>query len=105
MPHMYERVSLVVARAGALTVSELIAADMPAILIPLPTAAENHQEYNARVFVDLGNGTMLLEKDLTAKKLNSLIEKMLKEKRKGNRIKKENADEKIFKIIQPYLEK
>lgn len=105
MPHMYERVSLVVARAGALTISELIAADMPAILIPLPTAAENHQEYNARAFEDLGNGTMLLEKDLTAKKLNILIEKMLKEKRKGNKIKKENADEKIFKIIQPYLEK
>lgn len=105
MPHMYERVSLVVARAGALTISELIAADMPAILIPLPTAAENHQEHNARAFEDLGNGTMLLEKDLTAKKLNELIEKMLKEKRKGSKAKKENADEKIFKIIQPYLEK
>ena len=105
MPHMYERVSLVVARAGALTISELIAADMPAILIPLPTAAENHQEYNARAFEDLGNGTMLLEKDLTAKKLSTLIEKMLKEKWKGNKVKKENADEKIFKIIQPYLEK
>lgn len=105
MPHMYEQVSLVVARAGALTISELIAADMPAILIPLPTAAENHQEYNARAFEDLGNGTMLLEKDLTAKKLNLLIKKMLKEKRKGNKVKKENADEKIFKIIQPYLEK
>jgi UDP-N-acetylglucosamine--N-acetylmuramyl-(pentapeptide) pyrophosphoryl-undecaprenol N-acetylglucosamine transferase len=105
MPHMYERVSLVVARAGALTISELIAADMPAILIPLPTAAENHQEYNARAFEDMGNGIMLLEKDLTAKKLNTLIEKMLKEKHKENRVKKENADEKIFKIIQPYLEK
>ena len=105
MPYMYERVSLVVARAGALTISELIAANMPAILIPLPTAAENHQEYNARAFEDLGNGTMMLEKDLTPKKLNSLIEKMLNTKRKDNAGKKENADEKIFKIIRPYLEK
>ena len=105
MPYMYSRVSLVVARAGALTISELEAAGMPGILIPLPTAAENHQEYNARAFEKSGGGVMLLEKDLNAKKLNYLIVKMLKDKKKLLDIKKENADEKIFRMIRPYLEK
>ena len=48
---------------------------------------------------------MLLEKELTAKKLNSLILKMLKSNKKISPIKKENADEKIYRIIKPYLEK
>ena len=48
---------------------------------------------------------MLLEKDLNAKKLNYLIVKMLKDKKKLLDIKKENADEKIFRMIRPYLEK
>ena len=78
---------------------------MPGILIPLPTAAESHQEYNARAFEKNGGGVMLLEKDLNAKKLNYLIVKMLKDKKKLLDIKKENADEKIFRMIRPYLEK
>lgn len=105
MPYMYSKVSLVVARAGALTISELEAVGLPGILIPLPTAAENHQEYNAREFEKNGNGVVLLEKDLTADKLNSLILKMLKNNKKPKDVKKENADEKIFRIIKPYLEK
>lgn len=105
MPYMYSKVSLVVARAGALTISELEAVGLPGILIPLPTAAENHQEYNAREFEKNGNGVVLLEKDMNAEKLNSLILKMLKNGKKIKNTKKENADEKIFRIIKPYLEK
>ena len=48
---------------------------------------------------------MLLEKDLTAKKLNSLIIKMLKDRKNYKYSQKENADEKIFRMIRPYLEK
>lgn len=105
MPYIYSKVSLVVARAGALTISELQAANMPAILIPLPTAAENHQEYNARAFEQENEGMVILEKDLTAKKLNSAIEKMLKVTDKKIIKRDKNADEKILKIIRPYLEK
>ena len=93
------------ARAGAITISELEAAGMQGILIPLPTAAENYQEYNARAFEKNGGGIMLLEKDLTAKKLNSLIIKMLKDRKNYKYSQKENADEKIFRMIRPYLEK
>lgn len=46
----YERASLVVCRAGASSMSELASVGRAAIFIPLPTAADNHQEKNARIF-------------------------------------------------------
>jgi len=104
MPDMFSKVSLVVARSGALTISELKAASMPAILIPLPTSAENHQELNARAYEKEGGCIVILEKDLDEKILNSTIEKMLKSAKKEKVAVKENADEKIFKMIRPYLE-
>ena len=103
MPDMFSRVSLVVARAGALTISELRAARMPAVLIPLPTAAENHQELNARAFKEMGGCEIILEKDLNEKILNDNIEKMLKNGKKTENKTEENADEKIFKLIAPFL--
>jgi len=105
MPDMFSKVSLVVARAGALTVSELKAADMPAVLIPLPTAAENHQEFNARAFEETGGCTVILEKDLNEKILNKKIEEILKVNKKQKKPVTENADEKIFRMIRPFLEK
>ena len=105
MPDMFSKVSLVVSRAGALTISELKAAQMPGILIPLPTAAENHQEFNARAFEKEGGCSVILEKDLNEKVLDLNIEKMLKVNLKKKEKVVENADEKILKMIQPYLMK
>ena len=56
---------LVVARAGALTVAELAALARPALFIPLPTAAHNHQEINARSLVDLGGAEVIPQASLT----------------------------------------
>jgi UDP-N-acetylglucosamine--N-acetylmuramyl-(pentapeptide) pyrophosphoryl-undecaprenol N-acetylglucosamine transferase len=50
MATCYARASLVVCRAGASTLSELASVGRAAIFIPLPTAADNHQEKNARIF-------------------------------------------------------
>lgn len=50
----YTWADLVVCRAGALTVSELAAAGLPAILVPLPTAIDDHQRLNARWLADAG---------------------------------------------------
>ncbi|MDA7981135.1 MAG: undecaprenyldiphospho-muramoylpentapeptide beta-N-acetylglucosaminyltransferase [Alphaproteobacteria bacterium] len=52
---------LVIARAGASTVAELVATARPAILIPYPHAANNHQTHNARNFANLGGGQMLAQ--------------------------------------------
>ena len=78
---------------------------MSSILIPLPTAAENHQEFNARAFEEMGGCTVILEKDLNEKILNKKIEEMLKMNKKIEKAVTENADEKIFRMIQPFLEK
>ncbi len=60
----YAAADLVVARAGAMTVSELCAWGKPSILVPLPTAAADHQTYNARALASAGAGILLLESEL-----------------------------------------
>lgn len=47
MGAVYSAADLVVARAGAMTCSELIETQTPAVLVPLPSAADNHQTANA----------------------------------------------------------
>jgi UDP-N-acetylglucosamine--N-acetylmuramyl-(pentapeptide) pyrophosphoryl-undecaprenol N-acetylglucosamine transferase len=76
MDRAYLAADLVVCRAGALTVSELAAVGLPAVFIPLPTAANNHQEFNARSLVDLGAAEMILQKDLTPKLLAQTISRL-----------------------------
>ncbi len=60
---------LVICRAGASTIAEICACQKAAIFIPLPTAADNHQEKNARVLVDGEAAEMILQKDLTPENL------------------------------------
>lgn len=61
----YAAADLVVARAGAMTVAELAATAKPAILVPLPTAAEDHQTSNARKLEEAG--AAILQPDNSAK--------------------------------------
>ena len=77
MASLYRRADLVVSRAGATTLSELAVVGKPAILIPYPFAADNHQEKNARRFVDQGGAVLLSQKDLTAKRLATEIKSLL----------------------------
>lgn len=68
----YAVADLVVARAGAISVSELCLVAKPAILVPLPTAAEDHQTHNARALTD--NGAAILLKDAeTVQKLGHTV--------------------------------
>lgn len=64
---------LVVARAGAGTIAELIAAARPAVLVPYPHAADNHQEANARLFARLGGGLVVGEGDGFSARLGAAI--------------------------------
>jgi UDP-N-acetylglucosamine--N-acetylmuramyl-(pentapeptide) pyrophosphoryl-undecaprenol N-acetylglucosamine transferase len=61
----YRWADLVVARAGALTVTELTMIGVGAILVPLPTAIDDHQTLNARHFVSRGAGVLLPQRELT----------------------------------------
>ena len=60
---------LIISRAGALSISETLAAGRASILVPLPTAAGNHQYFNAKAVADEGAALMIEEKDLTAELL------------------------------------
>ena len=69
MPRRFEAADLVLSRSGASTVAELCAAGKPAVLIPFPQAADDHQRRNAEVLSDAGAATLLLEPELTPNRL------------------------------------
>lgn len=101
---------LVISRSGALTISELCASGTPSILIPLASAAENHQEYNARALEKSSAAKVVLEKELSAryieKQINSIIndQKVLETmSTNAKSMVKENAIEKIYNEIKEYL--
>ncbi|MDD2505442.1 MAG: undecaprenyldiphospho-muramoylpentapeptide beta-N-acetylglucosaminyltransferase [Bacilli bacterium] len=70
-------VDLIISRAGASTISEIIALALPNILIPSPYVANNHQFYNALSIKENKAGEMLEEKDFTKEKLKEKINKIL----------------------------
>ncbi len=69
MAEGYGWADLVICRAGALTVSELAAAGVGAILVPLPIAVDDHQTRNARFLVSEGAALLISDRDLTAERL------------------------------------
>ncbi|MBR0289264.1 MAG: undecaprenyldiphospho-muramoylpentapeptide beta-N-acetylglucosaminyltransferase [Selenomonadaceae bacterium] len=77
MPTAMAMADLAIFRAGATGLAELTARGIPAILIPYPYAAENHQEFNARSLVEAGAARMILNKDLTAELLEKNIDELL----------------------------
>jgi UDP-N-acetylglucosamine--N-acetylmuramyl-(pentapeptide) pyrophosphoryl-undecaprenol N-acetylglucosamine transferase len=80
----YAAVDLVVARAGAMTLAELAAWGLPSILIPLPTAAADHQTSNALAFARAGAAIHLPESSLTSEGLAEAINGILEdEARRG----------------------
>jgi UDP-N-acetylglucosamine--N-acetylmuramyl-(pentapeptide) pyrophosphoryl-undecaprenol N-acetylglucosamine transferase len=64
---------LVVSRAGATTLAEVTASGRPAILIPLPTATDDHQRHNARTLEDAGAAELIEQRDLTGERLADRI--------------------------------
>lgn len=82
MPQAMAMADLAVFRAGATGLAELTARGIPAILIPYPYAAENHQEYNARAMEEAGAARMILNKDLTAETLGATLKELLSDAEK-----------------------
>ncbi|MCF7912232.1 MAG: undecaprenyldiphospho-muramoylpentapeptide beta-N-acetylglucosaminyltransferase [Candidatus Cloacimonetes bacterium] len=74
---LYEMSELVIARAGAITLAELEYLRKPAILIPLASAAENHQFYNATELAEKGEAEVIEEKNLTPALLHKILITML----------------------------
>jgi UDP-N-acetylglucosamine--N-acetylmuramyl-(pentapeptide) pyrophosphoryl-undecaprenol N-acetylglucosamine transferase len=77
MADAYAVADLVVSRAGMITVAELCAWGLASMLIPLPTAAADHQTHNARVLGDAGAAEILPQRDLDPPTLGDRIERLL----------------------------
>lgn len=77
MPEAACAADLMVCRGGASTLSELIAAAKPAVIIPSPNVAENHQEANARALERAGGAVVIVEKDCTPELLYGTIKELL----------------------------
>ncbi len=106
MPQLQNIADLVITRAGAGTVSELCLRGLPAILVPFPHAADDHQTFNAKALEDQGAAVMIKDKELTGRSLKSCMEDLIKNKERLNymtiRLKKlamVRADEKIANHI------
>ncbi|MGB3294094.1 MAG: undecaprenyldiphospho-muramoylpentapeptide beta-N-acetylglucosaminyltransferase [Phormidesmis sp.] len=73
MAALFQRADLAVSRAGAGTLIELAITGTPAILIPYPFAAEDHQTYNAVVFSSVGAAQLHQQADLSVEQLQALV--------------------------------
>ncbi len=76
MPNALAAANLAVCRAGASTLCELAIMGLPAILIPYPYAAENHQEKNARALVEKNSADVIIDEFLDGDTLYKRIEKL-----------------------------
>ena len=74
MAGAYAWADLVIARAGALSVSEIAVAGVAAIFVPLAIAVDDHQTKNAQVLVDVGAAQIIPESDFSAQKLVQYLE-------------------------------
>ena len=77
MAEAYAWADLVVCRAGALTISELAAVGLPAILVPFPHAVDDHQTGNARYLTEAGAARLLPQGDLTPETLSGQLNELL----------------------------
>lgn len=90
---------IIVARSGAMTVTEVSIAGKPAVFIPFPFATENHQEYNARVLEKVEAAKIILDKDLNKDTLAKTLEDLISDKEKLTQMGK-NAEDKATKNVE-----
>ncbi|MDT8316770.1 MAG: undecaprenyldiphospho-muramoylpentapeptide beta-N-acetylglucosaminyltransferase [bacterium] len=77
MTSAYRKADLVVCRAGATTIAELVAAGRPSILVPYPFASDDHQRLNAKAMVDAGAAIMMDDGKLDGSRLSEEIATLL----------------------------
>lgn len=103
---------LVIGRAGASTLTEILSCSVPSILIPFPFAAGNHQYYNAKSSEDAGATILIEEKNLTDVKLLNIIKDLINDRKKlqemsfnCEKVLIDKPEEKIVDVIFKALEK
>ena len=98
---------VIVARSGAMTVTEISNLGKPSILVPLPNVSNNHQLYNAQVLERVGAAKIILDNEIKSSKLNKAIEEIVLNKSTLDKMKKNalkvsvtDAEDRIYKEIE-----
>ncbi|SMC35598.1 UDP-N-acetylglucosamine-N-acetylmuramylpentapeptide N-acetylglucosamine transferase [Desulfocicer vacuolatum DSM 3385] len=86
MPQRQKQADLIICRAGAGTLSEITSLGKPAILVPYPHAADDHQRHNAMALVQQGAAMMILDHELNGNRLGKRIEQLRKNPEKLKRM-------------------
>jgi UDP-N-acetylglucosamine--N-acetylmuramyl-(pentapeptide) pyrophosphoryl-undecaprenol N-acetylglucosamine transferase len=110
MPSLFKQASLMIARAGAMTVCEAAAVGMPSLFVPLPWAADNHQYFNALAMKEAGAAGIIKQKTCDVARLSREIGAVLfsAEKLKAMRNAAKataivDADKRQIDVLQPML--
>jgi UDP-N-acetylglucosamine--N-acetylmuramyl-(pentapeptide) pyrophosphoryl-undecaprenol N-acetylglucosamine transferase len=97
MNDAYSACDLVISRAGATSIAEILFIGVPAILVPSPNVAENHQDYNAKSLADQKAAVFVQDEDLNERLFNEVISIISSESRlaeistNAERLSKPNA--------------
>jgi len=86
MNTLYSAADIAVCRAGAMTLAELAAVGLPAILVPFPYAAEDHQRLNAEPLKEAGAAVLILDRDFNGEVMLDRVNEMLSEPEKLSRM-------------------
>ena len=113
VPYIYnmeevENISdVIVARSGAMTITEIANLSKPSILIPLPNVSNDHQMYNAKVLENIGAAKIIKNDELTGSILNTEIESIILDKNKCSemgknayKVSNQDVEEKIYNEIK-----
>ncbi len=106
MPVCLAAADVVICRAGAITISEIQAQGKPAVFIPSPNVAENHQYHNAMALVEKHAGEIIEEKDLTGEALTQKVDSIVGDRTKLKEYSENarkmaiiDANERIYRVI------
>jgi len=110
MPSLMKVADLMVTRAGATTMSEIMVLGIPSIFIPSPYVTDNHQYKNAMDLVNKKAAYILEEKDLTRNNLITMIDKIFKNEKEYNEIKNNlkelgitDSSSRIYEILKELI--
>ncbi len=111
MPTLYRKTDLLLTRAGAMTVSEVAAAGIPAIFIPLPHAADAHQWHNAQALVARGAARVIEQRECDPGMLAAQIARLLfdteglrRMSRAARVLRPQNGEERLLGLLSRWLE-
>ena len=98
---------IIVARSGAMTITEIANLGKPSILVPLPNVSNNHQTYNAKVLEGVGAAKIIKNDELTGTLLNDEIDKIVLDKtlceemgKNALKISSHDVEDKIYEEIK-----